>query len=176
VGVPLLAAYHDTEWGVPLHGEAPLFERLVLEGFQAGLSWRTILAKRPAFRAAFRDFAPDAVAALTDDDLEALAEDAAIVRNRSKIRAARDNARAVVALRANGGLDALVWSHRPEDPPAPAVAAEVPTTSPASVALAGDLRRHGIRFVGPTTAQALMEAVGIVDAHLVGCHRRGAGV
>lgn len=173
-GHPLNREYHDTEWGQPVHGERGLFERISLEAFQSGLSWLTILAKRPAFRAAFADFDPDAVAAFTDADVERLMGDAAIVRNRAKIEAARTNARATVALRDDGGLDSLIWSYSPERSPEPRTTADVPTTSPESKALARDLKSRGFAFVGPTTAYALMEAIGMVDAHLVGCHRRGA--
>ncbi len=173
VGNPLLGEYHDTEWGVPVRGEKPLYERIVLEGFQAGLSWLTILTKRPAFREAFAAFDPDRVGELDDADLEALMANRAIVRNRAKIEAARTNARAVIDLRAHGGLDRFVWSHRPERSPAPRVASEVPTRSPESVALADALKRRGFRFVGPVTAHALMEATGMIDTHLLGCHRRG---
>jgi len=169
----LLREYHDTEWGVTVRGEQALFERLVLEGFQSGLSWLTILRKRPAFRAAFAGFDPDAVAAFTDARVEELMADAGIVRNRAKIEAARTNARAVVALRADGGLDELLWSRRPATSPAPQTVAEVPAVSPESTALAKDLKRAGFRFVGPTTAHALMEATGMIDTHLVACHRRG---
>lgn len=171
---PLNRHYHDTEWGLPVRGEQALFERISLEAFQAGLSWLTILAKRPAFRAAFAGFVPESVAALTDADVERLMGDTAIVRNRAKIEAARTNARAVLALREHGGLDALIWSHRPERTPRPRTVAEVPTSTPASRALAKDLRGRGFRFVGPTTAYALMEAIGMVDTHLLGCHRRGS--
>jgi DNA-3-methyladenine glycosylase I len=174
----LLREYHDTEWGVVVRGEQALYERLVLEGFQSGLSWLTILRKRPAFRAAFADFDPDVVAAFTDARIEELMADAGIVRNRAKIEAARTNARAVIALRERGGLDHFLWSRRPAISPAPTVVTEVPATSAASIALAKDLKRHGFGFVGPTTAHALMEATGLIDTHLVGCHRRtsGAGV
>jgi DNA-3-methyladenine glycosylase I len=171
---PLNLEYHDTEWGMPVRGERGLFERVSLEAFQAGLSWLTILAKRPAFRAAFADFDPEAVAAFTDADVERLMGDAGIVRNRAKIEAARANARATIALRDDGGLDELIWSHRPDPEPAPLTVAEVPAVSPESKALAADLKARGFAFVGPTTAQALMQAVGLVDAHLAGCHRRGA--
>ncbi|TDQ52909.1 DNA-3-methyladenine glycosylase I [Actinorugispora endophytica] len=171
---PLNRAYHDTEWGLPVRGEQALFERISLEAFQSGLSWLTILAKRPAFRAVFADFAPEAVAAYTDADVERLMGDAGIVRNRAKITAARANARAVLALREQGGLDALIWSHKPERTPEPRTAAEVPAHTPASHALAKDLRSRGFRFVGPTTAHALMEAIGMIDTHLLGCHRRGS--
>jgi DNA-3-methyladenine glycosylase I len=169
---PLLTDYHDTEWGRPVRGEQALYERVVLEGFQAGLSWLTILTKRPAFRAAFHDFDPDVVAALSDRDLDGLMGNAAIVRNRAKIEAARTNARAVVALRARGGIDELIWSHQPLESPAPRRSSEVPTSSPESKALAKALRSHGFRFVGPTTVFALMEAIGMIDTHLVDCHCR----
>ncbi|MCX2731083.1 DNA-3-methyladenine glycosylase I [Saccharopolyspora sp. NFXS83] len=170
---PLLREYYDTEWGMPVRGEQPMFERVSLEGFQAGLSWATILRKRPAFREAFHHFDPDAVAAYTEDDVARLLANAGIVRNQAKIRAAITNARATVDLREEGGLDAFVWSFQPETTPHPRTPAEVPTTSPESVALSKALRRKGFRFVGPTTMFALMEAVGVVDTHLVGSHRRG---
>ncbi|MBS4101797.1 DNA-3-methyladenine glycosylase I [Tsukamurella paurometabola] len=170
----LLREYYDTEWGMPIRDERGLFERIALEGFQAGLSWATVLRKRPAFRAAFADFDPDAVAAFDEGDVERLIADAGIIRNRQKIEATIGNARAVVALREDGGLVDLVWSFRPEHTPAPRTMAEVATTSPESVALSKELRRRGFRFVGPTTMYALMQAVGIVDDHLVGSHRRGS--
>ena len=171
---PLMREYYDTEWGMPVRDERGLFERLSLEAFQSGLSWATILRKRPAFRAAFRDFDPDVVAAFDDDDRARLMADAGIVRNRLKVDATVANARATVALRAAGGLVDLVWSFRPAETPRPATAAEVPTTSPASVALSRALKAVGFRFVGPTTMHALMEATGIVDTHLVDSHRRGS--
>ncbi|MFD7735696.1 DNA-3-methyladenine glycosylase I [Kitasatospora phosalacinea] len=171
---PLSLAYHDTEWGLPVRGERALFERITLEGFQAGLSWRTVLAKRPAFRAAFDDFDPEAVARYTDRDVERLLADPGIIRNRAKIEAARTNAAAVLRLREHGGLDRLVWSHRPPAGAAPLTPADVPTRTPASAALAADLRAHGFRFVGPTGMSALMEATGMTDTHLLGCHRRGS--
>jgi DNA-3-methyladenine glycosylase I len=174
-GDPVMRAYHDEEWGRPVRGERGLFERLTLEAFQSGLSWRTILNKRPAFRAAFRDFDPDAVAAFGDADLDRLMADAGIVRNRLKITAAIANARAIVALREEGGLDALIWSHRPEPGPAPRAMADLAPSTPASTALSKDLKRRGLVFVGPTTAYALMQAAGLVDDHLEGCHRRGGG-
>ncbi len=167
--------YHDTEWGLPVHGEAALYERITLEAFQSGLSWLTILTKREAFRAAFAGFDPDAVAAFDDADVARLMADAGIVRNRAKVLAARTNARAVVALREHGGLDAFVWAHRPDSSPVPCTTVEVPTQTPESKALALALKGQGFVFVGPTTAYALMSAVGLVDLHLVGCHRRGAG-
>ncbi|WP_038169248.1 DNA-3-methyladenine glycosylase I [Tomitella biformata] len=173
VADPLLRAYHDTEWGRSVHGEQALLERICLEGFQAGLSWLTVLRKRPAFRAAFADFDPDTVAALTDDEIEALAQLPAIIRNRAKINAARGNARAVLGLRPHGGLDALLWSYA--DPGAfhPRTALDVPAQTPSSVRMAQELKALGFRFVGPTTCFALMEATGMVNTHLMGCHRRG---
>jgi len=170
---PMLRSYYDTEWGMPVRDERGVFERLSLEAFQSGLSWRTILAKRPAFRTAFADFAPDVVARFGEDDVERLMGDAGIVRNQAKIRATITNANATVALRAEGGLADLVWSFRPATTPVPRTAAEVPTTSAESVALSKALRGRGFAFVGPTTMHALMEALGIVDTHLVGSHRRG---
>ena len=170
---PLMKEYYDTEWGMPVRDERGLFEKLCLEAFQSGLSWATILRKRSAFRAAFDDFDPDAVAAYDDRDVERLMADAGIVRNRRKIDATITNARATVALREDGGLVDLVWSFRPERTPAPASYAEVPSTSEESKALSKELKRRGFVFVGPTTMFALMEAVGIVDTHLVDSHRRG---
>lgn len=170
---PLLREYYDTEWGMPVHDEAGLYERLVLEGFQSGLSWVTILRKRPAFREAFAGFSPDAVAAFGADDVERLMADQRIVRNGRKIDAAISNARAVVELRSDGGLSQLIWSYRPEATPEPRVMEQVPTQSPESVALAKELKRRGFRFVGPVTVFALMEAIGVVDTHLMDSHRRG---
>jgi DNA-3-methyladenine glycosylase I len=167
---PDYVAYHDEEWGAPLHGDDALFERLCLEGFQSGLSWLTILRKRPAFRAAFAGFAIDAVAAFTAEDEARLMADAGIVRNRAKIAAAVRNARAAQQL--DEGLDALLWSFAPDPPPPrPATIAEVPATSPASVAMARELKRRGFVFVGPTTAYALMQATGMVDDHVASCFR-----
>nr|WP_114906199.1 DNA-3-methyladenine glycosylase I [Ornithinimicrobium murale] len=171
---PLLRDYYDTEWGMPIRDEQGLFERLSLEAFQSGLSWATILRKRPAFRAAFDDFDPDTVAGYDESDVERLMADAAIVRNLAKVRATITNARATVDLRARGGLADFVWSFQPEHTPRARSLEEVPTTSPESVALAKALRREGFAFVGPTTMFALMEAVGIVDTHLLGSHRRGS--
>jgi DNA-3-methyladenine glycosylase I len=165
--------YHDEEWGVPLHGEQALFERITLEAFQSGLSWLTILRKRPAFRKAFADFDPEVVARYGEDDRERLMADAGIVRNRRKVDAAVVNARAVLALRASGGLDDLVWSFAPPPRPAPASLAVIPPTTPESVALAAALKAAGFVFVGPTTVYAAMQACGVVDDHLEGCHRRG---
>ncbi len=175
---PLLRDYYDTEWGMPVRDERGVFERLSLEAFQSGLSWRTILVKRPAFREAFASFQPEAVAAFGDDDVARLLADTRIVRNRAKILATINNARATVALRGaddvDGGLAGLVWSYRPAATPAPHTLAETPTRSPESEALARRLKRLGFRFVGPTTVFALMEAIGIVDTHLVGSWRRGS--
>lgn len=171
---PLLREYYDTEWGLPVRDEHGLYERISLEAFQAGLSWVTILRKRPAFRAAFADFNPDAVAAFTEDDVQRLLQDPGIVRNRLKIRAAITNARATIALRDEGGLVDFVWQFQPSSSPAPLTYAEVPTQSPESVALSKALRKKGFAFVGPTTMFALMEAIGMVDTHLVDSHRRGS--
>ncbi|WP_020637832.1 DNA-3-methyladenine glycosylase I [Amycolatopsis alba] len=171
---PLLREYYDTEWGMPVHGEQNLYERISLEAFQAGLSWATILRKRPAFRDAFDGFDPDRVAGYGERDIARLMTDPRIVRNRRKIDAAVTNARATIALRDNGGLDALVWSFRPHSTPSPRWVEDIPTQSPESVALATALRRHGFAFVGPTTMFALMEATGIVDTHLLDSHRRGS--
>ncbi|GAA2223839.1 DNA-3-methyladenine glycosylase I [Herbiconiux moechotypicola] len=175
---PLLRDYYDTEWGLPVRDERGLFERLSLEGFQAGLSWATILRKRPALRAAFDGFDPDVVAGYDDHDLARLLADPGIVRNRAKILAVVGNARATVALRddpeVEGGLPGLVWSFQPATTPRPSTFAEIPTTSAESIALAAALKAKGFRFVGPTTMFALMEAAGLVDTHLVGSHRRGS--
>ena len=168
---PEYVAYHDDEWGRPLRGVAAMFERLVLEGFQSGLSWLVILRKRPAFRAAFVGFDPAVVAAFTEADVQRLLADTGIVRNRAKIEATVHNARRVQEL--DVALDDLIWSFAP-DPvgrPRPASLAEVPATSPESVAMARELKRRGLRFVGPTTCYALMQAAGLVDDHVVGCWR-----
>ena len=177
----LLRSYYDAEWGLPVHDEVGVFERLVLEGFQAGLSWRTVLAKRGAFRAAFAGFSPDRVAAFTGDDIERLSTNPEIIRNRRKIEAAISNARATVAMRSSGDsshgpthLGELVWSYRPTCDPRPRSQGEVPTQLPESVALAKDLKDRGFRFVGPTTMLALMAAIGIVNTDIVGTHRRPA--
>ncbi|WIB41732.1 DNA-3-methyladenine glycosylase I [Curtobacterium sp. MCLR17_058] len=169
----LLREYYDTEWGMPVRDERGVFERLSLEAFQSGLSWRTILAKRPAFRAAFADFDADTVAAFGEDDVARLMADAGIVRNRAKILATITNANATIALRQDGGLADFVWSFRPTTTPEPRSFAEVPTKSDESLALSKALRKRGFAFVGPTTMYALMEALGIVDTHLIGSHRRG---
>ncbi|TQL47188.1 DNA-3-methyladenine glycosylase I [Homoserinimonas aerilata] len=171
---PLMKEYYDTEWGMPVRDEQGLYERICLEGFQAGLSWATILRKRPAFRQAFAGFDPDAVALFGDGDIERLMADAGIVRNRLKVNAAIANARATIALREEGGLVDFVWSFAPSETPEPVTFADVPSTSPESVALSKALRRKGFAFVGPTTMFALMEAIGIIDTHLVDSHRRGS--
>jgi DNA-3-methyladenine glycosylase I len=169
-------AYHDNEWGRPVHDDTGLYERLTLEAFQSGLSWLTILRKRDGFRRAFVGFDPDVVAEFTEADVERLLADPGIVRNRAKITAAVTNARAVVALRerdGDGALDRLVWSHRPEPRPVPRRLADLPATTTESTALAKDLKRHGFVFVGPTTAYATMQAAGLVDDHLADCFARG---
>jgi DNA-3-methyladenine glycosylase I len=168
VSAPEYVDYHDTEWGAPVRGDDAMFERLTLEAFQSGLSWLVILRKRPAFRAAFDGFSIDRVAAYGDADVERLLADPGIVRNRAKIVAAIANARAAAEL--PDGLAAHLWSFAPTGPrPAPVTLADVPATSPESTALARDLKRRGFRFVGPTTAYALMQATGMVDDHLAGC-------
>jgi DNA-3-methyladenine glycosylase I len=167
---PEYVRYHDEEWGTPLHGDDALFERLCLEAFQSGLSWITILRKRPAFRAAFDGFSITAVAGFGADDEARLMADVGIVRNRAKIAAAVRNARAAQELA--DGLDALLWSFAPAGPrPRPATSAEVPATSPESVAMAKELKRRGFAFVGPTTAYATMQATGMVDDHVADCFR-----
>jgi DNA-3-methyladenine glycosylase I len=171
---PLLREYYDTEWGVPVRDEHGLYERICLEGFQAGLSWATILRKRPAFREVFADFDPDVVATYGEPDVERLLQDARIVRNRAKITATISNARATIALREDGGLVDLVWGFRPDDTPRPRDQSEVPTVSDESKALSKALRKKGFAFVGPTTMFALMEAIGMIDTHLVSSHRRGS--
>jgi DNA-3-methyladenine glycosylase I len=171
---PEYVRYHDEEWGTPLRGDDALFERLSLEAFQSGLSWLTILRKRPAFRSAFAGFSIDAVAAFTPADEARLMADAGIVRNRAKIAAAIGNARAAQQL--PEGLSALLWSFAPAGPRArPATLADVPATSPESVAMARELKRRGFAFVGPTTAYALMQATGMVDDHVAECFRADAG-
>ena len=169
----LMRDYHDHEWGTPVSGEAAHLERVTLEAFQSGLSWSTILAKREAFREVFCGFDADRVAAFDDDDQARLMGDARIVRNRLKVAAAVTNARATVALREHGGLEALIRSHAPTLAPSYADTDEMATTSPGSVALSQALKRVGFVFVGPTTMHALMEAIGLFDPHMDGCHRRG---
>lgn len=165
--------YHDEEWGVVVHGESRLYERLTLEAFQSGLSWLTILRKREGFRAAFAGFDAETVAAFGEPDFERLMADSSIVRNRLKIRAAITNAQAVVRLRDLGGLDELLWSFAPAVRRRPRTPADVPATSAESIALAKALKRNGFVFVGPTTLYAAMQACGLVDDHLAGCHGGG---
>jgi DNA-3-methyladenine glycosylase I len=165
--------YHDQEWGRPVTTDDGVYERLVLEGFQSGLSWLTILRKRPAFRAAFADFEIAAVARFGARDVKRLLADAGIVRHRGKIEAAIANARAATEMaQAGESLAKLAWSYAPRRRRAPRTLADVPPTTQESVALSKDLRRRGFRFVGPTTAYATMQAVGIVNDHIVGCHVR----
>jgi len=173
-GDPLYERYHDEEWGFPVLDERGLFERLSLEAFQSGLSWRTILAKREAFRAAFGGFDPDAVARFGDAKVARLLADAGIVRNRAKIEATIANAKAIVELRAAAEpFDAVVRAHAPAPRrSAPVAWADVPASTPETVALARELKRRGFRFVGPTTLYALMQACGLVNDHLAACPAR----
>jgi DNA-3-methyladenine glycosylase I len=176
---PDYLAYHDQEWGRPVRGESALYERFTLEAFQSGLSWLTILRKREGFRAAFAGFDAEQVARFGEPDVARLLADPGIVRNRAKVAAAITNARAVLDLRErlDGGLDALVWSFRPEPPRGggPTGPGDVPARTAESAALAKALKRNGFVFVGPTTAYAAMQACGLVDDHLAGCHARAAG-
>ena len=169
-GDPEYRRYHDEEWGRPLRDDERLFEKLCLEGFQAGLSWITILRRRPAFRAAFHGFDVDRVAAMTEADVERLLGDAAIIRHRGKIEAAIGNARVTQNL--GESLGDLIWSFAP---PARAVRprelGDIPAITPESTALSKELRSRGYRFVGPTTMYALMQSAGLVDDHIAGCHR-----
>ncbi|MCT2546340.1 DNA-3-methyladenine glycosylase I [Streptomyces atratus] len=169
-------AYHDTEWGRPVHGDDALFERLCLEAFQSGLSWLTILRRREGFRTAFAGFKIPAVAEFTDADKERLLADAGIIRNRAKIEATLANAK-VLADWAAGELDEVIWSHAPDPAarPVPRTTGDIPAVTPESTALAKDLKKRGLRFVGPTTAYALMQACGLVDDHLADCVARGSG-
>lgn len=162
--------YHDEEWGTPLHGDRALFEKMALEGFQAGLSWITILRKRPRFREVFAGFEPERVAEFDRSDVERLMADAGIIRNRAKIEATIGNARVVRSM-ADGELDELMWSFAPASGPRPASFADVPAVTPESTAMSKELRRRGFRFVGPTTMYALMQSAGMVDDHIVGCWR-----
>ena len=168
---PDYLAYHDEEWGRPVRGDDRVFERLTLEGFQAGLSWLTILRKRENFRKAFDGFAVPVVAAYGPRDVARLLADPGIVRNRAKIEAAIGNARA--ALELPGGLSEFVWRYADPDAPAPATPADVPAATPASAALARELRKRGFRFVGPTVVYAMMQAIGLVNDHLADCWVRG---
>ena len=166
-GSPDYVVYHDTEWGRPVTGDDALFERMTLEAFQSGLAWITILRKRPAFRAAFDGFAIARVAGYTEADAARLMADAGIVRNRMKIDAALHNAR--VAADLSDGLSSLLWSFAPAPRPRPAGRADVPAVTAESTAMAKALKKRGFKFVGPTTAYALMQATGMVDDHVTGC-------
>lgn len=172
MSAPEYIAYHDTEWGRPLHGDQAIFERLSLEAFQSGLSWLTILRKRENFRAAFASFDIASVAAFGPDDVQRLLSDPGIVRNRAKINAVITNARAALELPA--GLSDLVWSYAAADPPPPAprTLAEIPAQTPASKRLSAELRKHGFVFTGPVTAYATMQACGLVNDHLATCFAR----
>jgi DNA-3-methyladenine glycosylase I len=164
---PEYETYHDTEWGRPVRTDDGLFERMTLEAFQSGLAWITILRKREAFRRAFDGFVIGKVAAFGEADAARLMADPGIVRNRMKVDAALHNAR--VAADLPGGLAALLWSFAPQRRPRPASGAEVPALTPESTAMAKDLKKRGFKFVGPTTAYALMQATGMVDDHIEGC-------
>lgn len=167
---PEYRRYHDEEWGTPLHGDRALFEKMALEGFQAGLSWITILRKRPRFREVFAGFVPELVAEFDESDVERLMADAGIIRNRAKIEATIGNARIVRSM-AEGELDELMWSFAPAPGIRPASFADVPAVTPESTGMSKELRRRGFRFVGPTTMYALMQSAGMVDDHVVGCWR-----
>ena len=169
---PLLREYYDTEWGMPVTDEHGMFERVCLEGFQVGLSWRLILQKRDALREAFHGFEPEVVAKMS---VEHLLDDASLIRNRRKLEAAVKNAQATLSLRDEGThLGEFVWSYQPSQTPCPRTMEEVPTRSPESEQLAKDLKKRGFTFVGPVTMYALMESTGIVDTNLVGTWLRGA--
>ncbi|MFI0999118.1 DNA-3-methyladenine glycosylase I [Streptomyces galbus] len=174
LSTPDYVTYHDEEWGRPVHGDDALFERVSLEAFQSGLSWITILRRRAGFRAAFADFKIAAVAGFTDEDRARLLADPGIIRNGAKIDATLANAR-VLAEWAPGELDELIWSHAPDPAgrPVPRTLADVPAITPESTALSKALKKRGLRFVGPTTAYALMQACGLVDDHLETCVARG---
>ncbi len=164
---PDYVRYHDDEWGQPVRDDRSLFEKLSLEAFQSGLSWLTILRKRESFRAAFAGFEIERVAAFGDDDVARLMADAGIVRNRAKIDATIANARAAGAL--DVPLAELLWSFAPAARPRPRTSADIPASTPESTAMAKELKRRGFRFVGPTTAYAMMQACGLVDDHIEGC-------
>jgi DNA-3-methyladenine glycosylase I len=175
LSAPDYLAYHDTEWGRPVHGDQAIFERLSLEAFQSGLSWLTILRKRENFRKAFAGFDIPAVAGFGPDDVQRLLSDAGIVRNRAKVNAVIANARA--ALELPGGLSDLVWSYAAADPPPapPRTLADIPGQTPASKRLSAELRKHGFVFTGPVTAYATMQACGLVNDHLADCFARLTG-
>lgn len=169
----LLRHYYDTEWGMPIRDEAGVFERLCLEGFQVGLSWKLILQKRDALREAFHGFDPDVLARM--DSIEHLLDDASLIRNRRKLQAVLTNAAATREMRETGtDLATFIWSYQPETTPTPRTMEEVPTQSEESRRLARDLKKRGFTFVGPVTMYALMESTGIIDTNLIGTHRRGA--
>jgi DNA-3-methyladenine glycosylase I len=171
LSAPDYVAYHDEEWGVPLHGDRALFERMSLEAFQSGLSWLIILRKREGFRRAFDGFDAERVARYTDRKVDELLADTAIVRNKAKILATIRNARAIADL--DTGLDELLWSFAPEHHTPPNALSDVPATTPESKAMAKELKRRGFTFVGPTTCYAMMQATGMVDDHLADCWRSG---
>jgi len=171
---PEYRRYHDEEWGTPLHGDRALFEKMSLEGFQAGLSWITILKRRPGFREVFHGFDTAKIVTFTDDDVERLMLDARIIRNRAKILATINNARLTLELTdgAPGALDDLMWSFAPAPRShAPADFSEVPAVTPESTAMSKELRTRGYKFVGATTMYALMQSTGMVDDHVQGCFR-----
>lgn len=170
---PLYVEYHDTEWGLPVHGDREMFERLTLEAFQSGLSWITILKRRETFRAAFAGFDPHAIAGFGPVDRDRLMNDPGIIRNNAKIDATIHNAAIVADMmdREPGALDDLIWSHAPKLQPRRRDRGDIPAVTPESQALAKALKKRGFRFVGPTTAYAHMQAVGIVNDHVDGCHR-----
>jgi DNA-3-methyladenine glycosylase I len=176
-GSELYRDYHDQEWGRPVHGDTPIFERMTLEAFQSGLSWLVILRKRENFRRAFVGFDPHAVAEFDDEDRSRLLKDAGIVRNRAKIDAAINNARLVVQLLdqdGEGALDRLMWRYCPVRHHAPRELSDIPARDEASETLSRELKSRGFKFLGPVTLYAGMQAMGMVDDHLLGCHRRGA--
>ena len=169
---PLYQAYHDNEWGVPVHGDTELFERLSLEAFSSGLSWFIVLRKRDHFREVFHGFDPGVVGSFTESDVDRLMQDAGIVRNRPKIEATISNAQAVLALQASGGsLDQLIWDHQPAQHQRPRSFADYQSKTPESIALAKALKKLGFRWLGPTTCYATMQACGLVNDHMVGCPR-----
>ncbi|MEU1177763.1 DNA-3-methyladenine glycosylase I [Streptomyces sp. NPDC005820] len=172
LSTPDYLTYHDEEWGRPVHGDDALFERLSLEAFQSGLSWITILRRREGFRTAFADFKIASVAAFTDEDRERLLADAGIIRNRAKIDATLANARVLLDW-TPGDLDDLIWSHAPTTSRVPKALADVPAVTDESTGLSKALKKKGLRFVGPTTAYALMQACGLVNDHLETCVSRG---
>jgi DNA-3-methyladenine glycosylase I len=175
VGDPLYEPYHDTEWGRPVTDDRRLFEKIVLEGFQAGLAWITVLRKRERFREVFHGFEIARVAAMGQSDIDVLLDDAGIIRHRGKIEAAISNAGAALDLiDAEGSLSGFVWSYAPAERSAPESFAAVPAVTGVSTALRKELKRRGWRFVGPTTIYAFMQAMGLVNDHLVGCHVREA--